>query len=228
LLFLLTLLPAPLLTFAGRWKQQATVRPSLLRILTIVSAFTLGHSLTLAMSAFGLVRLPSRPVEVLIALSILISAIHAVRPLFPGREAWIAASFGLVHGLAFASALNELGVTGRYRAVSLLGFNLGIESMQLVVVAITLPALLLLSRTALYSAFRSSGAVFAGIASLVWSVERVTDRQTPLGDWIQALAHHGIMFSCFLWLVSIRGSARPESLRKADAHSHIDPQARPP
>jgi hypothetical protein len=108
-----------------------------MQILRIVTAFTLAHSLTVALSGFGLVRLPSRPVEVMIAVSILVSAIHAMRPLFPGREAIIAASFGLIHGLAFASAPNELGVTGWYRLISLFGFNLGIEAMQLAVVAIT-------------------------------------------------------------------------------------------
>jgi hypothetical protein len=55
---------------------------SLTQVVRIVTAFTLGHSLTLALSGFGLVRLPSRPVEVLIAVSILASAIHALRPLF--------------------------------------------------------------------------------------------------------------------------------------------------
>jgi HupE / UreJ protein len=73
---------------------------------------------------------------------------HAIRPLFLGKEAWIAVFFGLVHGLAFAAVLTDLGLNGWYRLISLLGFNLGIESMQLVVVAATLPSLLLLSRTA--------------------------------------------------------------------------------
>lgn len=122
LLFLLTLLlPAPLLALAGRWNGHATVCRSLMQILRIVTAFTLGHSLTLGLSSFDLVRLPSRPVEVLIAVSILVSAIHAMRPLFPGREAIIAASFGLIHGLAFASVLNELGVTGWYASSASLG-----------------------------------------------------------------------------------------------------------
>jgi hypothetical protein len=125
------------------------VQRSLLQILRIVTAFTLGHSLTLGLAAFGLVQLPSRPVEVLIAVSILLSAIHAIRPLFPGREAAIAAFFGLIHGLAFASALGDLGFSSWYRLVSLLGFNLGIEAMQLTVVAVTLPSLLLLRRTRL-------------------------------------------------------------------------------
>jgi hypothetical protein len=138
LLFLLALLrPAPLLACSGRWNQRASVQRSLLQILRIVTAVTLGHLLTLALAAFGVVQLPSSPVELLIAFSILVSAIHAIRPLFPGREAVIAAFFGLIHGLAFASALGNLGFSSWYRLVSLLGFNLGIEAMQLTVVAIS-------------------------------------------------------------------------------------------
>jgi hypothetical protein len=64
-----------------------------------VTAFTIGHSATLTLAALNLVNVPSRPVEVLITVSILVSAVHAFRPIFPGREAWIAAFFGLVHGL---------------------------------------------------------------------------------------------------------------------------------
>ena len=203
LLFLLTLLlPAPLLGLAGRWKSRTTVRSSLTQILRIVTAFTLGHSLTLALSGFGLVRLPSQPVEVLIAVSILVSAIHAIRPLFPGREAIIAASFGPIHGLAFASALNELGVTGWYRLISVFGFNLGIEAMQLAVVAVTLPALLLLSCTRFYSAFRITSAGVACLASCGWIVERLLDQPNPISQGIERLAHHGVTLAMVLWVSS--------------------------
>ena len=203
LLFLLTLLlPAPLLALAGRWNGRTAVRHSLTQILRIVTAFTLGHSLTLAFSGLGLVHLPSRPVEVLIAVSILVSAIHAMRPVFPGREAIIAASFGLIHGLAFASALNELGVTGWYRLISVFGFNLGIEAMQLAVITVTLPALLLLSRTRFYSAFRIAGAAFACVASCAWIVERVLGQPNLIGDGVERLAHHGGMLAVALWASS--------------------------
>jgi hypothetical protein len=203
LLFLLTLLlPAPLLALGGRWNGRATVSHSLTKILRIVTAFTLGHSLTLALAGFGLVRLPSRPVEVLIAVSILVSAIHAMRPLFPGRESIIAASFGLIHGLAFASALDELGVTGWYRLISVFGFNLGIEAMQLTVVTVTLPALLLLSRTRFYSAFRITGAGFACLASCAWIVERVLVQSNPISHGIESLAQHGGMVAIVLWAFS--------------------------
>ena len=109
LLFLLALLLlAPLLVLGSRWAGFAGVRHSLLQILKVVTAFTVGHSITLALAAVGLIRVPSRPIEVLIAVSILVSAVHALRPLFPGREAVIAAFFGLIHGLAFATTLGQL------------------------------------------------------------------------------------------------------------------------
>lgn len=200
LLFLLTLLlSAPLLASADRWSGRATIRRGLTNILGIVTAFTLGHSLTLALSGLGLVHLPSRLVEVLIAISILVSAIHSIRPLFPGREAIIAATFGLIHGLAFASALNELGVTGWYRLVSLLGFNLGIEAMQLTMVAMTLPALLVLSRTERYAVIRITGAAVACVASCAWIAERVLDRPNSIGYGIEKLAHHGVLLWVALW-----------------------------
>jgi hypothetical protein len=199
LLFLLTLLlPAPLLALARRWRGCAPVHQSLVQILRIVTAFTLGHSLTLALSVFRLVNVPNKPVEVLIAVSILISAIHALRPLFPGREALIAASFGLVHGLAFASALNELGVTGWYQLISLLGFNLGIETMQLAVVVVTLPALILLSRTPWYAVARIAGALFAIIASGSWIVERILNKPNVITNALERFARHGAMFTCVI------------------------------
>lgn len=73
LLFLLALLlPAPLLVFRPRWAGFAGVRHSVLQILKVVTAFTIGHSITLALAALGLVRVPSRPIEILIAFSILV------------------------------------------------------------------------------------------------------------------------------------------------------------
>ena len=139
LLFLLgLLLPAPLVAAGSRWKETAGVRRSLLRIAGIVTAFTVGHSLTLTLAAMNVVHVPSRPVEVLIALSILVSAVHALCPVFPGKEAWIAAFFGLVHGLALATTLDLLGLSHWDRVTGILAFNLGIETMQMMVVALIL------------------------------------------------------------------------------------------
>lgn len=186
LLFLLVLLlPAPLLVAGRRWGRFGGVGYGLRRLLLIVTAFTLGHSLTLLLGALGWVRLPAQPVEVLIAASILVSAAHALRPLFPGREAWVAAGFGLVHGLAFAGALAQLHLGGGQLALSLLGFNVGIELMQLLVIAATVPWLLLLARTPHYGYVRLGGAALAALAAGAWLAERLTGRPNGL---TQALA----------------------------------------
>ncbi|GAB4029848.1 HupE/UreJ family protein [Spirosoma jeollabukense] len=188
LLFLLILLlPAPLLVVSGRWGRFGGVRYSLRHILLIVTAFTIGHSLTLLLGALGWLRLPGQPVELLIAVSILVSAAHAIRPLFAGREAWIAAGFGLIHGLAFGSTLANLHLNTGPMALSILGFNLGIELMQLLVITLTIPWLMLLSRTPAYWAVRWIGAFLAAVAAMGWIIERVTGEGNRLTKGVERI-----------------------------------------
>ena len=193
LLFLLALLlPAPLLIKQGRWTGYADTRQCLFRIAKVVTAFTAAHSITLAAAAMNLVHVPSRPIEALIAGSILVSAAHALRPIFPGREAVIAGCFGLIHGLAFATTLGELGLGRWDRVASIFAFNIGIETMQLVVVAGALPPLILLSRTRLYPAVRTAAALFAGAAAAAWMAQRIWDLPTPADALVMALAQRAI------------------------------------
>jgi hypothetical protein len=207
LMFLLTLLlPAPLLVHANRWRAYSDVRRCLVKIAGIVTAFTIGHSVTLAAGALDLVHVPSRPIETLIAVSILVSAIHAFRPLFPGREAVIAGFFGLIHGLAFATTLAELGLGRWERAASILGFNLGIETMQLMVVAVALPSLVLLSRTRLYVPIRTGGALFAGLAASGWIAQRLWDFPNPADGVVTSLAHWAVWLALGLMLLGIAAS----------------------
>ena len=204
LLFLLALfLPAPLMVVRSRWADFAGVRRSLLQILRVVTAFTVGHSITLALAASGVVHVSSRPVEVLIALSILLSAAHALRPLFPGREAVVAAFFGLIHGLAFAATLGQLGLDRWERVASILAFNLGIEAMQLIVVAAIMPSFLLLSRTRGYFVLRISGALFAALASAGWIVERLLGLRSSVDVIVNSVAHQAGWIAVALFLLSV-------------------------
>lgn len=205
LLFLLVLLlPAPLLAAGGRWAGHNSLRQCLWQIGKVVTAFTLGHSVTLAAGALNLVHVPSRPIEVLIAASILVSAVHALRPIFPGREAVIAGGFGLVHGLAFASTLAELGLGRWERVASIFGFNLGIEAMQLVVVAAALPSLLLFSRTRLYDyGIRLPGAVFGGVAAAGWMGERLAGLPNPIDGLVTALAQRAVWIAVVLFVLGV-------------------------
>jgi HupE / UreJ protein len=146
LLFLVVLLlPAPLLIGDDRrWSRNGTVRSSALGVVGVATAFTVGHSITLVLSARGWVTAPTRPVEVLVALSIAAGAVHASRPLFRHGEAMIAGGFGLVHGLAFAGLLDDYGLgTNSWRALA--GFNLGVELAQLATVVSVFPSLWMLA-----------------------------------------------------------------------------------
>jgi hypothetical protein len=191
LLFLIALLlPAPVLAAGRRWNGYGCWRHTLHGLVAVVSAFTVGHSLTLIGGAFFGWKLPPQPVEIGIAISILVSAVHAWRPMFPGREMYVAAGFGLVHGLAFATLIGRFGLEPLQKAKSILGFNLGIELVQLMVVAAVMPALILLARTRYYPAVRTTGALFAGIAALAWIVERTLGVDNPVGRAIdEGLSH---------------------------------------
>ena len=204
LLFLLVLLlPAPLAVDKKRWAGFGGWRYSLTQLLKIVTAFTLGHSLTLLLGALAWVNVPVQPVEMLIALSILVSAIHAWQPLFPGRETYVAAGFGLVHGLAFASTLTNLHLGSGQLALSILGFNLGIEVMQLVGVSLTVPWLILLSQTTLYPFVRRGGALLAAVASLAWISERASDRSNWVTIFITQAASYAPWFILLLAVASL-------------------------
>jgi hypothetical protein len=222
LLFLLALLlPAPLLALGSRWTSHAGTRHTLAQILRVVTAFTVGHSITLALAAWGLVRVPARPIEVLIAVSILISAIHALRPLFPGREAGIAAFFGLIHGLAFAATLGQVGLGKWQRVLSILGFNLGIETMQLIVVAATMPSLVLLSRTRAYSVARIGGALFAGFAAAGWIAERLFNVRNPLDALVAGTVHYAVWIAAALFLISLVCWSLPDMFTKQPPDKNV-------
>jgi len=173
LLFLLMLLiPAPLVVRGGRWRRGGDGRRSVMRVAHVVTAFAIGHSITLALATLGLIEVPGRLVESLIALSILVSAVHALRPLVPRGEAIMAAGFGLVHGLAFATLLGDQGLSGGTLVSSLLGFNLGIELTQLLVVALMMPSLYVLSQTLAYGVLRPALALLGLVLSAAWLLER--------------------------------------------------------
>ena len=191
ILFLIVLvLPAPLLIGKDRrWSETGTIRGALRHVLAVSTAFFVGHSVTLALSTFELVWAPARPVEVVIAVSIAVGAIHAIRPLIRRGEVVIAVAFGLVHGLAFAEILDGLALAGS-PVVTLLAFNIGVELAQLAIVALVLPGVILLSRTSHYHWFRIGLAAVSLIAAAGWVAERVELFDNPLGGAEEFLIDH--------------------------------------
>ncbi len=108
------------------------------RLVTTVTAFTVAHSITLAGSVLGLVRVPAAPVEAVIALSILLVAVECAKPgdSWSRRAPWaVAFGFGLLHGFGFAGALSEVGLPAHQVSIALGAFNGGVELGQLLVVA---------------------------------------------------------------------------------------------
>ena len=121
-----------ILFVVGLFLLRARLQPVLVQVTT----FTLAHSMTLALSLYGVVSLPSRVVEPLIALSIVYVAVENLRTqtLTPWRVALVF-MFGLLHGLGFAGVLTGLQLPRADFTVALLGFNLGVEAGQLTVIA---------------------------------------------------------------------------------------------
>ncbi len=189
LLFLLVLLlSAPLLSDGKRWVKSGGAKYSWSRILKITLAFTIGHSITLLMSTMSWIETQPKPIEVLIAFSILVTAIHAIRPLFPNKEIYIAGGFGLIHGLAFATVLSNLNLETNKLVISLLGFNLGIELMQVFVILLVMPWLLILSSDKIYTWVRITLASLAGIAAIAWVLERYYGTPNFVSGYLQQLS----------------------------------------
>jgi hydrogenase/urease accessory protein HupE len=165
---------ACLVWIAGRWR----------RVVTTVTGFTVGHSITLAAAALDLVTVPIRTVEVLIALSIVLLAVELAR----GRSdtiTWryplaVSSGFGLLHGFGFAAVLKEVGLPQDGLLSALMAFNMGIELGQLAFVAALMAVGALLTRTLRLlpdhdrraALPRLASAYFIGITATYWMLQR--------------------------------------------------------
>ncbi|MCU1282960.1 MAG: putative rane protein, partial [bacterium] len=172
--------------------------PSPRRLLVAATAFTAAHSLTLALATLGALHLPPAPVEAMIALSIVMLAVELTgaraRTATRGAAAATAFGFGLVHGLGFAGALADIGLTTSHAGIALAGFNIGVECGQ---VAFVLLALALLGAgTALgWRIPRAVPAYAIGSIGAAWLLERI-------GGFFVALA-------AFVCLVGVAGCGSP-------------------
>lgn len=145
------------------------------RLLAQVTAFTLAHSVTLALALYGVVRLPDKLVEPLIAVSILLMAVDNLRG--GQMHRWRVAAvfgFGLIHGLGFAGALQETGLPAGEFVRALIGFNVGVELGQLAVIAAAFALVGWIRAAESYRRFvvvPASAAI--ALVALFWTAERV-------------------------------------------------------
>ena len=151
------------------------------RLIGTVSAFTVAHSITLAVASLGFMKVPQQPVEAVIALSIVfvareITCVRQGRPSFTQQKPWIVAfTFGLLHGFGFAGALTQVGLPEQAIPLALLFFNVGVEVGQLAFIAVIL-AILVVSRYVPMPrpawAWRVP-AYSIGVVASYWTIERV-------------------------------------------------------
>ena len=163
LAFLLLLVLPAAARATGHWRS----------LVTVVTAFTVGHSMTLTLATLDVVNIPSGPVEAAIAASIVVAGILNFRTAQRFQGYWLALLFGLVHGLGFASVLAELSMEPSQLVLSLLAFNLGVEVGQLALVALAWPFLRILSRGPLRYRTVPVGSVVVGGLGAYWLVERL-------------------------------------------------------
>jgi hypothetical protein len=189
ILFIVALVLPSVLVFgrAPGWQPSPSFAASLWRVLKIMSMFTVAHTITLTLGGLGIIELPSALVETVIAVSIILAALHNLRPVLVNREWLIAFGFGLVHGFGFAGLLSDLGLTQSRLFVSLLGFNIGIEIGQAIIIMLVFPALFLARRTRVFlPAMNVVSLLLIAVAS-AWAIERAFG--VNLGtDWIMVRA----------------------------------------
>lgn len=177
ILFLLALLlPSVLVRKDGQWQSVGSLRQALVEVLKVVTAFTLAHSITLSLAALGVVSLPSRLVESVIAASVVVAALNNLRGTIEGRRWVMAFVFGLIHGFGFASVLADLGLPQDALVLALVGFNVGVELGQLAIVAVFLPVAFALRGTSFYRVgVLKAGSVLVAILAGWWLVQRMFD-----------------------------------------------------
>lgn len=177
ILFLLALLlPAVVARHDRRWQPVEAFSPAFWTVLKIVTAFTVAHSITLSLATLGIVTLPSRFVESVIAASVVVAALNNIWPLFSERRWPMAFLFGLIHGFGFASVLADLGLPQQTLVLALIGFNLGVEAGQLAIVAVFLPIAFMLRRSSFYRRIvLIGGSATIAFLAFLWLLERALD-----------------------------------------------------
>lgn len=143
------------------------------RVIEVVTAFTLGHSITLGLATLGIVSLPPQLIEPAIALSIIYVAVENLFKWEPKKRWILTLLFGLIHGFGFAGILQEMELSRSTIASSLLFFNLGVETGQITIIALIFPLIIFLRRYKYFPTFVTTSSTFIIAIGLFWFVQRV-------------------------------------------------------
>ena len=144
-----------------------------LNVIKTITAFTVAHSITLALSFFNLISLPQATVEVLIALTIVYLATEVSNSNKYTNTPWLMAfGFGLMHGFGFASALGDIGISNDQIFLSLLFFNIGIEAGQLALIPLFGSILWLANKYQFYKNASIGASYILGSMGFYWVISR--------------------------------------------------------
>ncbi len=170
ILFLVSLLLTCVLVRRNkRWVANASTREIIINTTWIVTAFTLAHSITLTATALNWIHLPSRWVEVSIAITVALAALNNIFPVVL-RLGWLTFGFGLLHGMGFAGALGELGMPADQQFLTVLAFNVGVEMGQMAIVIVVLPLLIQFGRHKWYLDYGMRGLSAVIVLMAIWWV----------------------------------------------------------
>jgi len=177
ILFLLSLLILAFLEPSRKsviqWPAVQNAKTAVLDVLTVVTAFTLAHSITLGLSIFKWLEPSADLIEPAIALSVVAAALNNLLGWAALRRWQLAFAFGLVHGFGFANVLLDLGLPSDQLAIALGGFNLGVELGQIAIVLVFLPVAWTLRHTKFYRwVIVVGGSLTIAVLGTIWTLQR--------------------------------------------------------
>lgn len=175
ILFLLALLlPSVLFLNDKKWEAVTSFKTAFWNVFKIVTAFTVAHSITLALAALKVVELPSQFVESLIAASVVLAGLNNIFPIVKDGRWFVAFGFGLIHGFGFANVLMDLGLPKETLLIALVSFNIGVEIGQLAIVSGFLPIAYSIHKSWIYQKIILLGGSFIICSvAFAWFIERV-------------------------------------------------------
>lgn len=183
ILFLLSLIVVlPLAWSSHGWSGRKPLRQTIVALVKVVTAFTIGHSVTLLLAVLLDWSLPAALVEMCVAATVLAAAINIWKPVFAHKEAVIAGLFGLVHGMAFSGALGLHLLDPAQKFEVVLGFNLGVEVVQLLLAAALIAPVWSAVPFLWFGGVRACATILLGSAAAYWLIERIAVVPSELSD----------------------------------------------
>ena len=170
----------------GSWSWEAIgdIKESFPYIIKVLFGLAVAYTITLSLSSLGVINLPSRIVESIIALSVGFAAFHNIRPFLKNREWLLAFGFGLFHGMGLASDLGRKGLNGEFLTMSTIGFNIGVDLALIFITGFIALVLFVLRGRSIYRSLVLYGSIILIIISLYFFIERFFEVNFIIDDYI--------------------------------------------